>query len=255
MDKLSHQPQRMTFFYSTWAHLKEFFWIMRNLFWPLGGKILSAIFSLLLGGLAIWGYFTRVRSGVGVLEVFAVCYAGAAILWPWAGDPRFLLPLMPLFLMYIACAMRSLPATGKLGYRRIAVIVLAAGFAGSCLTGYAAMNYGPIRESFGNPDFMAACSFIKDKAPPDAVVICIKPRLSSLITGHRSTSYELNASDESLLQWFKDCGARYFLTSPELPGDQDTLLPLIQRHPKLFRLLFRSGNFNVFERNAAESIE
>ena len=62
------------------------------------------------------------------------------------------------------------------------------------------MRFDPIRESFGNPDFMSACAFLKNSTPPDAVVICRKPRLSALITGRRSSVYDLQASDEQQLK-------------------------------------------------------
>jgi hypothetical protein len=94
---------------------------------------------------------------------------------------------------------------------------------------------------------MSACAFLKHNTPSQAVVICKKPRLSTLVSGHRSSAYDPEASDKQQLKWFKNCGARYVLTSPAFPDDQAILKPFLERHPDLFRRTFRSGDFEVYQ--------
>jgi hypothetical protein len=245
MDSFPRQP--LALYHALLRNVMMYLWTLRTLFFPLGGgRFLSVLFCTLLGCCCAWGYAVRVRSGPTILEIFAAFYLALILVLPW-GAGRYLIPLVPLGLMYIACAVRSLPGDGKWNTRALGAIIVAGGVAGSCLTGYTAMNRGPIRESFGNPDFMSACEFLKRNTPADAVVICRKPRLSSLVSGRRSSGYEPEASDEQLLKWFNDCGARYVLTSPALPDDRTTLVPLIERHRHLFRSTFRSGDFEIYE--------
>jgi hypothetical protein len=244
-DSVSHQPVARQ--HSIWSNTETYLWVLRNLYFPLrGGRFLSLLFCVLLGVVCIWGYVNRWRSGPSILEIFAPSYLALILVLPWVTG-RYLVPLIPLGLMYIAWAVRSLPGNGKWSVRTAGAVLVAGGIAGSCLTGYAAMNPDPIRESFGNPDFMSACAFLKHRTPAEAVVICSKPRLSALVSGRRSTMYDPDVSDEQQLKWFNDCGARYVLTSPALTDDRTMLVPFIERHRDLFRLAFRSSDFEIYQ--------
>jgi len=61
---------------------------------------------LLVGGvtltlLALWGWLSRLLRRPGLAEIFLPLYGGMILIWPqvWSGD-RFLLPLLPLILLY-----------------------------------------------------------------------------------------------------------------------------------------------------------
>lgn len=239
--------QSTALYHAVHSNVMMYTWTLHFLFFPpWGNRLLSVAFCVLLGGLCIWGYVIRLRSGLSVLEIFVPCYLGIILFVPW-GSGRYLIPLIPLGLMYIVCAIRALPAGGRWRIRTTVTAVIAGGILGSCLTDFDATSFSPIRESFGNSDFMSACAFLKRDAPREAVVICKKPRLSTLVSGHRSSAYDPAASDEQQLKWFKNCGARYVLTSPAFPDDQTILKPFLQRHPDLFRRTFRSGDFEVYQ--------
>jgi hypothetical protein len=252
-DSLPHQP--VAVYHAMFSNGMMYLWTLHYLFFPpWGGRLLSVLFCVLLGSLCIWGYVSRLRSEPAILEIFAPLYAALIMVVPW-GSGRYLIPLIPLGLMYIVCAVRSLPGNGKWNIRTVGTVVVAGGIAGSCLTDYSAKNSSPIGESFGNSDFMSACAFLKHETPAGAVVICKKPRLSTLVSGHRSSVYDPDATDEQQLKWFNDCGARYVLTSPAFPGDRTILRPFLERHPNLFRLTFRSGDFEVYKIGARQQGE
>lgn len=61
---------------------------------------------LLVGGLAmtllaLWGWLSRLLRRPGLAEIFLPLYGGMILIWPqvWSGD-RFLLPLLPLIILY-----------------------------------------------------------------------------------------------------------------------------------------------------------
>ena len=244
-DEISLQPAALA--QNVLSNAIKYLWAFRVKLFPLmGGRPLSLLFCVLLGALGLWGCWTRWRSGPAILDVFAPIYLTAILMLPWATF-RYLLPLLPFVLMYVACGVRALPRVGKWSARTAGAVVVAGGLVASSVAGHAELESGPIRESLANPDFMAACSFLKRETPADAGVISIKPRLSALLSKRRSAAYTLNASDEQELQWFRDCGAQYVLTSPEFPEDQATLLPIIGRHPDLFRMMFQSSDFAIYQ--------
>ena len=74
--------------------------VLRELYFPLwGGRLPSVLLCAMLGVLCIWGYVSRLRSALTILEVFAAFYLVLLIVLPW-GDARYLIPLIPLWLMY-----------------------------------------------------------------------------------------------------------------------------------------------------------
>jgi hypothetical protein len=60
-----------------------------------------AVLGLLVTGLALWGWVSRLLRAPGGAELFVPLYGGMILLWPsvWSGE-RFLLPLLPLLLLY-----------------------------------------------------------------------------------------------------------------------------------------------------------
>jgi len=73
-----------------------------------GSELLTAA-GLAVAALALAGWLRRAVGRIGVAEIFAVLYAGLIALWPsvWT-DRRFLLPLLPVVLLYALGGARTL---------------------------------------------------------------------------------------------------------------------------------------------------
>jgi Dolichyl-phosphate-mannose-protein mannosyltransferase len=241
----SFRSDRVSLVHTLWSNVRAYVSLISHDIWSLDGRHLTAVFCVLMTGLLVWGYVKRLRSGITILELFTAGYFLMLLFLPWV-DTRYLIPLLPLWLIYIAEAVR--PA---LAFRSAIVLAL---LAASCVSGYARLSFQPIGESFNNPDFMAACAFLRDHTPTDSVVICRKPRLTALLTGRRSSAYALHATDQQLWEWFGKIGARYILTAPALPDDLDNLAPFLQRNQGLLREVFQSGNFRVYQAMPAATL-
>src|SRR5262249_36845834 len=144
--------------------LVTYTWAIRNTVWPLGNKYLNAAWFAVILGLAFWGYLKRVRSGITVLEIFAVVYLGMIVIVPWPNS-RYIIPLVPLLLLYVAEAVGPTAKKGVSVYTRTAPIALLVLLTASTVWGYTALSFKPILESYNNPDFMAASAFLRDKTP------------------------------------------------------------------------------------------
>lgn len=70
----------------------------------------SVAFQWVLYGLvtvlSLKGFWTRVRSGLSILEVFCIAYFLFICLFPWGGR-RYLMPLLPFYFFYILFGLRS----------------------------------------------------------------------------------------------------------------------------------------------------
>jgi len=159
----------------------------------------SIVVGLLLSGLAVLGAATRVRR-MSLLESYALFGAAVFLFWPrvWGGE-RFLLPLLPLIIMFIFSALAWVEERMKFRYLvlPVAVVLVAlncvhlsgripaalrrnrAYLAGDRLAGYP-------------PDwrrFFEAAEWLRENVDADKVVMARKPEFVYLVAGLRTTIY------------------------------------------------------------------
>jgi hypothetical protein len=123
-------------------HFAEYAWSLRNEFLAIPNLAGSAVLSLLML-LGFVGYVAAVRRGITLLEVFAPAYLILVALWISDQDLRFLLPVIPLWLLYIGTAIEWL---GNFGGRRLSrslAFTLAMIAALSYLNYFARASYDP----------------------------------------------------------------------------------------------------------------
>jgi hypothetical protein len=108
-----------------------------------------------------------------------------------AETPRYVLPLLPLVLMYAVLGMMWTgrrfalpPVTQKTAGAACVLIALSA----------SAMNLrlietGPIQEGILQPAFLNVCSFLRDRTPANSLILSWNPRVFALYTGKSSALY------------------------------------------------------------------
>ncbi len=112
---------------NAWTYVSEV--LPASLTGSSGGSLLPWL-GALMGSLALIGWASRLQRRVGPAEVFTVFYAGLIALWPsvWT-DRRFLLPLLPLLIVYGLAAARTLlghlPGGREASWARWGMAVLA----------------------------------------------------------------------------------------------------------------------------------
>jgi len=162
------------------------------------------LLSLFFGGTTLWLYIyyaffvfflVGLWVGKGRDSVFIIFFALWMILlsfWPFWQGPRFIFPLLPLFMYFtfegVIFAIGRLPQQ----YHRLGKMV----FYGCCLciigiflgtsTSHAYRNMINGRQINGPYDIysIAVYEFIKDKTSEDSVIIFFKPRAMRLMTNH-----------------------------------------------------------------------
>ena len=70
--------------------------------WPIAHTAGAVVMALFLAGLWLR------RRDWRAIDVYAVCYAAIFAVWPYSGDARFWLPLLPLLLLYVCTALSNL---------------------------------------------------------------------------------------------------------------------------------------------------
>ncbi|HEX8696338.1 MAG TPA: hypothetical protein VF746_28225 [Longimicrobium sp.] len=182
--------------------------------------LIAAAAALVL--LAVAGWARRLRRP-GVAELFVPLYLGLILVWPeeWA-DSRFLLPALPLMLVYAGEALGL--AGERLGRRRLvgagaaALLVLAAvpGFAKQvrraeeCRAEYAAGNHFSCHAPVFGTIFVVA-EQVRGRLPEGSVVLSRKPSLFWAISGYPSRLYPFDAGADGFFAAAAAARARYIV--------------------------------------------
>lgn len=228
-------------------HLREYIWSLRNDWFHLGG-IAGWIALAILGLLGLLGYFLVCKRALSAMEIFVAAYTAMIALWASDQDLRFLLPLLPLGLMYASVAVVRLREFGfkriSLGLTAVAVLI----FVASDATYYLRAHYGPTPGGTNDQGFVDVAQFVREATPPDATIIFSKPRLLALVSNRKSAVYPLTGGVDDVIRYCRQIGAAYVIVGDAFENDRRVLLPAIAEHPDRFELIFQSAGFRLYRR-------
>ncbi len=204
------------------------------------------LFFLAANGLGFWGYVRSLRRRVTALEIFPLLYVIVLIIWPAYQGFRFLLPLVPLYFLYLLEGMRQVAWLAPIRRQRRAVIALSIILAVTYIARYTTLPFGPIDQGMEHPDTVEVFDYVKQHTPPEAVLVVGKPRAFALYTGRTSTVYHWTQPDPEHWEYLRRIGATYAIVSPIFFTDQFFRL-FIARNPSRFHELFSNPNFMLYQ--------
>jgi hypothetical protein len=200
--------------------------------------------------LALWGAWYQLRRGVHLLELFPVIYMGLIIAYPVPGLQRYLLPVMPLFFIYVLTGLRELLAAAmpplRIPIAGAAVLLIAMTYAGA----YAKTDWGPIREGINDPDFVDACQYLRKNAAPGDIVMFRKPRILALLTGLPAVIYSTTAGCDAIRADVHQFHARYIVTGDvsheDFASDAQQLRPCLERYKDSLDEVHANSHYRIF---------
>jgi hypothetical protein len=219
------------------------------------GALRGAVYLSLLA-LAGTGVLLRLRRGLTVYEPFAAFSYVLLVFWPCAEwNPRFLIPLLPLFLMYACEGLCGLAATRFGGCVRVAgaaaAVALVASYA-ACAT--QARTYSPCQEITA-PPATALFEFIRTHTAPDDVLVFQQPRACALYTGRHVSAHHVPGSDEQFWHYLRHIRATHLVLCAEYTDSQAVLRPFVRRNAASVERVYDHAGFTVYrlcERDGGE---
>lgn len=212
-----------------------------------GASLATFAAAFVLTSFAIFGWVRAVRSP-RVADLFFPLYLGLFLVWPqvWADD-RFLLPILPLLLVYAAVALLRVSARGRPGPRaaaRLAAPLLLIALGLPTLARGIPQSLGCLqREATGQRDaclpgpwrdFFSLAREAREALPPGSAVLSRKPELFFLLSGHRGRNYPMAVSGDSLLKHAAAAGARFVVLDRVSPLAARYLVPSLAERPGAF---------------------
>ena len=245
LDQLGAGPGVLAQHAAWYAERLAAFW--SNGRWPLPAILLAAATMLL----ALLGFAQRVRKQIGVVEIFAVLYVVAILLWPSYEAERYLFPVIPLWLFYAFCGLDH-PWFARARKAILGLLLVAAAL---CYAGrYAALDWGPLPHGVHTPEARDLFRAIADRTRPDDLVLFAKPRAMALMTRRPSAAPQVTAGDEELSAYIRSIGAAYVVVTnrdgvlgrADNPSLSAFLRAYVARHPDQFSPVCSNADFTLY---------
>jgi hypothetical protein len=203
---------------------------------------------LVVGGLGVIGYISRLRQGMTCREAFLAAYVATLVIYPPTSTTvRYLAPLAPLALVYVCHGLRWVGARLGPWWERVPGAVLAAGILAISLTQYRHCDFGALREGIGKTESAALFDYVRRETSPDAVLLFQKPRVMALLTGRRAAANHLPADDAELWHYLHAIGATHVVVDHHVFTHRpDVLGPFARRYPDRLTAVFHNHDFTVY---------
>ena len=233
-------------------------------FWHNGYfKLPGALVFLTLTALAALGYVSRVRRQATFLEIFPVLYVVAVLLFPGYAGRRYLEPILPLYLLFVARGLQHRWLVRQPVLRRVVVVSLLVAVTASYAAAYTQVDLS-VTEGISRPESVAMFDYVADQTGDRDVMIFIKPRVMALLTSRRTSAYHVPGEDAELWDYFDRIGATHLVVvqnddafaGAEDPARLKYLREFAERNAADLAPVFANTDFRVYRiarRDAAPS--
>lgn len=198
--------------------------------------------------LAAAEWVRRIFTRPQVVEFYVITAVLPVILYSAGHSERYLMPVFPIYLLYFVEGMLELRDrffAGRQWVILLAGMLLAAGAVGN-LRG---METGSYREGVEQASFRQVCDFLRTHENSAGLLISWNPRVLGLYTNLPSAWYPFVAQDAAFDDYLARVHANYVLVYLGSEDDRQWLLPHLERHPRLFPVLFHNSDFLIYTVN------
>ena len=206
---------------------------------------LFIVFSIFTLG----GFLFHIKK-ISIYEIFFLVYAAIIFIWPDNQGMRLLIPIIPLYLYYFFYFFEVV----KKKYSNKVIIKNSLAFFICILMSAVAISYcmlylkqglPAIRQGIHSYYSLNMFDAVRRESNENDVIIFIKPRVLSLMTSRKSSSYQNVKSDEDLFKYFQKIGATYLIEPiNKYPYLQDPYLDsFIARNKNRFKQIYSNRDF------------
>ncbi len=224
-------------------------------YWHNGySKPLAATLFLVLAALAAAGYLAGCRRKLTLIEIFPVLYLAAVVGFPGYQAERYLIPIMPFFVLFAFRGLQLPRLVARPRLRKTVLAGLAVFIAGTYLSAYTSLDLD-LREGIGKRESVEMFDFVRSHTREDDVIVFVKPRVMALLTGRDSSTYHQPDDDDQLWDYFDQIRATHVvavnndatMTNYESGPRLAWLRGFVARNESRLTRVFQNGDFSVYE--------
>lgn len=213
----------------------------------------TAVAGVAFGALALAGWLTTATRRLTIAHLVTACYVGLILLWPpvWT-DRRFLLPVLPLLILWIVAGLGAVDA--RFGWRPALAL---GGFLAAAVTVFslqASVRVMPTRLACqvayrqGTPcdlpqyaEFYEMARWVAENTAPGAVVANRSPATFFLFSRRRGDVYPYSRDPDVVLGGLEDMGADFVVVDRLSATTRFYLIPAIEARFERFELVHAVG--------------
>lgn len=204
-------------------------------------RIAQALYLLSLPVVA-WGAVRLIRPRITALALFALGYTSVILVWPYFQGMRFLLPLLPV---YVLCLW-----TGAARIHRHGPAVIATAFL-LVSAGYYWFRQAPALDTgVTQPAFQDLAQKIQQLSEPGDSFLFRKPRALALMANRPAAVYNSTSNEAQFWKLIEQLHIRYIvqadLPEEDFRTDQEILGPILTARPQAFPIEYSNGRFTLF---------
>jgi hypothetical protein len=111
---------------------------------------------------------------------------------------------------------------------------------------YRDVDFGPIRQSAGSPEFNKLCEAVREQTTPDDVLIYFRARALTLYTERTASAYNFQGADDDFWNHARSINATYMITTNAFDEDHGFLARSAARHSSSLELRYENDSFKLY---------
>jgi hypothetical protein len=199
--------------------------------------------SVLLAVAGIWSSVRR--NGLTLVEIYCAIVMGVLCVY-WLPNTRYLLPLLPIYLVYVLIGaevvLERIPQRYRLGLRWAGAAALLVAPAIN-LARIGSINQDSL---IATPAFDQLCQQIGARTGAHDYVLFWNPRVLALYTGRPSSPYP-PAGPPRVQRFMDRVQPNYIVLDKDWEEDRKYLAPVIDSQPERYRTIFENAQFKLSE--------
>ncbi len=215
--------------------------------WDNGySRIIRLALTIIISGLAVLGYVSRLWREITYTEIFVTLYLLAVLIVPMDGGLRYLIPAIPFYIFYAQQGLCSLPINK--GARNTVFAALAIAIFVSYVAKYSQQDLKYLHDGIAKAESVEFFDYIKQRTQTSDVFIFTKPRALALLTDRKSSFYPMDLDDKGLWDYFVKIHATHIVVGPKgiSPEEQTFLRAFVDKYSSSLQLEFSNDDFNAY---------
>jgi hypothetical protein len=192
-----------------------------------------------------FGIVKRVRAGLSVTELYVLTLLAVDSVY-WSTNARYLLPIMPIYLVYM---FEGFQAIAERFPRRLVLPLKA--------TAAAALLFAPAVNAFvvrpdpkdtlvTAPRYEELCAAVRRQTAPNALIIFWNPRVFALSTSRFASGWPAEGKPEEMIHYLHRVHPNYIVADKDRPDDRQFLIPVLAGESQM-KTIYENDRFRLVQ--------
>jgi hypothetical protein len=210
---------------------------------PVSHAYRYALWAVTLA-LAVFAFAKRVRGGLRFTELYMLIVLAVDCVY-WSPNPRYLFPIMPIFMVYmfegfLALAERF-PRRSALPLEAAAAALLLLAPTANALL----VRPDPSDTLVTAASYEALCAAVRSQTAPGALALFWNPRVLALSTGRLASGWPAEGPSRRMIDYLRRVRPDYIVVDKSRPEDREFLLPAIHSEPARMATVYENPRFSL----------